>query len=171
MRRPRSKRTGLGGVDYDRDSSDRLTASGGWEIVNDDSSSDGSDADNEGGSGNMFSFLFGSTASPLPGRRGRRGFPRSAGDRSSGLGLDTAGGGIGGYLPLDLTYITGLTGWSQQQQQRGNNADGWDDNDSDASRYSGTNPALAHSHTYSHHITSHPPSACVITYFTSRILT
>ena len=149
MRRPRSKRTGLGGSDYDRVSTDRLASSGGWDIVNVDSSSEGSDVDNDsGGSSNIYSFLFGPSSPSVPAtaseRRDRRAYPRLAGDRSSGLGLDIAGDtglGMSGYLPLDLTYLAGLTGWSQHQQQRSNNVDGWDDDgDSNASRYLRQNP-------------------------------
>ena len=150
VRRPKSSRTGLGGID-DRASTNQLTASGGWDIVNDGSSSDGSNDDYEGGGGgggDIYSFLFGPSSSSAAAAAmptaaaglGRRGYPRRAGDRSSGLGIDIAGGstsmdmGMGGYLPLDLSYLAGLTGWPQQQQQRSNNADGWDDDDSNASR-------------------------------------
>ena len=162
MRRSSSKRAagrGAAAVDYELLSTDRLKSSRGWDIVNDGSSSDGSDVDRDGGvggSGDIYSFLFGplsSSATPTAAtatateRRGRGGYSRLARDHISGLGLDIAGntgmGSIDSYLPLDLSYLAGLTGWSQQ---RSNNADGWDDDDdSNASRYCRRKPHSIHS--------------------------
>ena len=142
MRRPKDKRTGLGGLD-DNVSNRHLTSSGGWDIVNEDSdSSDGSVIDDEGGGGSsdIYSYLFGpSSTSAIPKAKQGRGY-RLAGDRNSGLGTGITsdmGMGMGGSLPVGLHYLVGLTGWPQQQEQRNNNnLDGWDDDDSNASRYS-----------------------------------
>ena len=98
-------------------------------------------------------------------------------DDESSSDVDYEGGnggnmglGMGNYLPVDLTYLASLTGWSQHQQQRSNNVDGWDDDDSNASRCCGRNP-----HTHSHHLSdiylhTRPSTLVNIIYFMLPLL-